>query len=230
MPLPVADADGNIVGYRIYDKSGNVKDLDPGGDRRFASPFDKAFLANKGKEEGEFAGTAANAAVGDIAAAESALAVIGEIKNHPYKSRGTGFTSNFNGVAGTGGMDFQNVVKQAKSQAFLVAIEQLRGMGALSNAEGETATAAANRLNTATSEGQFDQDLAVYESIVRQGLERSKANLSKRGSQTIPKPKLTKPPQAAIEFLLKNNSPDMVRKFDEKYGVGSAQQLLDGGM
>ena len=91
--------------------------------------------------------------------------------------RGTGGTSVFNRVPGTGGYDFANKVEQAKSGAFLTAIQQMRGLGALSNAEGSAATAAITRMDTATSEEAFKSALDDYEKIVRQGIERAQGRL-----------------------------------------------------
>lgn len=133
--------------------------------------------AEKAKVEGEAAGKASVAAAGDAQAAQNALDLIESIRNDPYLDRGTGFSSLGNTVRGTGGYDFQNKVDQAKSGAFLSAIETMRGLGALSNAEGQTATAAVNRMDTATSKEAFLAALDDYEKVVRQGLARAQSRL-----------------------------------------------------
>ena len=94
------------------------------------------------------------------------LAYIDEVRNHPGKGQGTGFSSYGNWIPGTSGKDFQNRVDQLKSGAFLSAIDELRGMGSLSNAEGQTATAAITRMDTATCQGEFNAALADFEEIV----------------------------------------------------------------
>lgn len=133
--------------------------------------------AEKAKVEGEAAGKASVAAAGDAQAAQNALDLIESIRNDPYLDRGTGFSSLGNTVRGTGGYDFQNKVEQAKSGAFLSAIETMRGLGALSNTEGQTATAAVNRMDTATSKEAFLAALDDYEKVVRQGLARAESRL-----------------------------------------------------
>jgi hypothetical protein len=129
------------------------------------------------KEVGEGQGKARVAAPGDIAAADVALDLLGQIEADPYLERGTGMSSMGNVIPGTGGYDFQNTVNQATSGAFLTAIQQMRGLGSLSNAEGQTATAAVTRMNTASSEGAFKKALADYRRIVMLGRARAEARL-----------------------------------------------------
>lgn len=134
--------------------------------------------AESQKEIGAADGKAKAAAGGDMQAAQNALDIIDSLRVDPNRQRGTGFSATFNAVPGTRGYDFQTKVDQAKSGAFLSAIQQLRGMGALSNAEGQTATAAVTRLNTATSEEEFMAALDDYEKIVRQGYDKAAARAS----------------------------------------------------
>lgn len=134
------------------------------------------------KELGESEGKKIAAAPGDIQAADTALDLIDNIRNDPYKEFGTGLTSNANRIEGTGGYDFQNKVNQAKSGAFLTAIQQMRGMGALSNAEGGAATAAVTRMDTATSTKEFDAALNDYEKIIKQGKANAQAKLGISGA------------------------------------------------
>jgi hypothetical protein len=135
------------------------------------------------KAVGAANGAAQVAAPGDIQAAQNAISTIDSLRNDPYKGRGTGFSSIGNSIPGTGGYDFSNKVAQAKSGAFLTAIQQMRGLGSLSNAEGEAATAATNRMNTSTSEEEFNAALDDYEKIVRQGMARAQSRLQQGGAQ-----------------------------------------------
>lgn len=133
--------------------------------------------AESQKAIGDAQGKAIAAAPADIQAGENALDLLTNIESDKYLERGTGFSSNFNLIPGTGGYDFQNMVDQAKSGAFLSAIQQMRGMGSLSNAEGETATAAVTRMNTSTSKEAFLRALADYRKIIEQGIARAKTRL-----------------------------------------------------
>jgi hypothetical protein len=135
------------------------------------------------KEQGEQVGKQIAAAPGDLQAGQNALDSVQTIRSDPYKSRGTGLTSMGNWIPGSGGHDFSNKVDQAKSGAFLTAIQQMRGLGSLSNAEGGAATAAVNRMNTSTSEEEFNAALDDYEKIVRQGMARAQSRLQQGGAQ-----------------------------------------------
>lgn len=151
------------------------------------TPKDIAGAASQ-KQIGEAAGAAEVAAPGDLQAAVNAKALIGEIRNDPYLGRGTGFSSLGNSIPGTGGYDFQNKVNQAKSGAFLTAIQQMRGLGALSNAEGDTATKAVARMDTATSEEGFLAALSDYERIIDQATARAQGRM---GGRTLNGPQPT---------------------------------------
>ena len=138
-------------------------------------------IDNAGKQQAEEIGTAAGkqiaAAPADIAAADEALNLIDQIAVDPNLDWGVGMTSLGNMIPGSPGRDFQSRVDQAKSGAFLSAIQQLRGMGSLSNAEGDTATKAVTRLNTATSKEEFLSALGDYRKIVQMGRQRAAARI-----------------------------------------------------
>jgi hypothetical protein len=133
--------------------------------------------AEREKEVGEAQGKALASAPADIQSGQNALDLIGKIRKDPYLERGTGFSSVLNSIPGTGGHDFANVVEQAKSGAFLQAIQQMRGLGSLSNAEGGAATAAITRMNTSTSTPAFLDALSDYEKIIKQGMSRAQSRL-----------------------------------------------------
>lgn len=144
--------------------------------------------AEREKGVGEAQGKAVASAPSDIDAGNNALELLNKIRQHPGIDIGTGATSVVaNTVPGTPGFDFQNMVDQAKSGAFLTAIQQMRGLGALSNAEGSAATAAITRMNTATSKKAFLDAAADYETIIQQGVSRARGRLADPSS-TSPQP------------------------------------------
>jgi hypothetical protein len=138
--------------------------------------YENAYGTGRGKADAENDASAS----ADMQAAENALKLIGDLKSDPNRERGTGWSSWFNGIPATAGYDYQNKVEQAKSGAFLTAIQSLRGLGALSNAEGDAATKAITRLDTATSEEAFLSALSDYEAIVQQGYDRAAQRASGR--------------------------------------------------
>jgi hypothetical protein len=137
------------------------------------------------KAVGEGEGAAIAGAAGDIAAGETALDLIEQIKTHPELPNATGFTSFANAIPGTSRYGFQNLVEQAKSGAFLTAIQEMRGLGSLSNAEGQTATAAVTRMNTALSKDDFLRAVADYEAIIRRGVKKAQDRLATRGPTAV---------------------------------------------
>lgn len=156
----------------------HIQLIDPQTRQPIGNPIQKDLAgAERAKVVGEAAGKSEASAPGDLQAGQNALSLLNNIKNDPYLDRSTGMTSRFNAIPGTGGYDFQNKVEQAKSGAFLTAIQQMRGLGALSNSEGQTATAAVTRMDTATSPKAFREALADYEKIIRQGVTRAQSNI-----------------------------------------------------
>lgn len=198
-PIWGQDAQGNPV-LGVLGKDGSFKKVDTGGfdissgteqidlgdsfaikDKRSGQIIGSVpkNLANAEREKvlGKASGERETSAEGDFTTAQNALDLIDNIRNDPYRERGTGASAVLNNVWGTGGYDFAQKVEQAKSGAFLTAIQQMKGLGALSNNEGAAATAAVTRMNTAMSEQGFLDALADYEKIVKQGMERAKKNL-----------------------------------------------------
>lgn len=198
-PIPITNPDGTTV-YGQIGNRGSFRPIQLGEGQTFAPPVKTvdtgtgtALIGPGGSQMGvitkDIAGAEAQQKIGaaqgsaiasapaDIQAGENALALLESIKNDPAKAWGVGGTSIFNAIPGSSGKGFQRKVDQATSGAFLTAIEQMKGMGALSNAEGQTATAAVTRMDTALSEEDFNAALADYERIVRQGVDRAKARL-----------------------------------------------------
>lgn len=155
----------------------------------------------RGTEIGKAQGIAAASAPVDIASADTALQYIGEVRSHPGLDLGTGASSVANVVPGTVGYDFQSRVNQLLSGGFLTAIDQMRGMGALSNAEGQTATRAISRMDTATSKEEFLAALDDYENIVKLGRERAAARVK---TQETPPATQQQAPAAAAPRLRYN--------------------------
>lgn len=137
--------------------------------------------AERDKELGTAIGKAEGSAPSDLQAANEALYAIESIRNDKNMDWGVGLSSPVgNMIPKTPGYDFQNKVDQAKSGAFLTAIQSMRGLGALSNAEGDTATKAVTRMNTATSKEAFLSALADYERIVKNGKTKAEGIIAQR--------------------------------------------------
>lgn len=175
-------------GYGVQGKDGSFKPVQPPPGATMLDPrtlnSEKAFGTATGKASGE----ATAAAPGDIASGQAALNIIDQIRTSPELDWATGFSAGMGGnrIPGTGRYDFQNLVDQAKSGAFLTAVQEMRGLGSLSNAEGGAATQAITRMDTATSKDAFLKALADYEAIVQRGIARAQARLNAGGPQQQP--------------------------------------------
>lgn len=126
-------------------------------------------------------GEAAAAAPSDVVAAQNALDLVQSIRDDPELPWATGQGAALgmnNPIIAPGRYAFQKKVDQAKSGAFLTAIQEMRGMGALSNAEGQTATQAVTRMETALTDEDFLAALDEYESIVSQGMQRAQQRMT----------------------------------------------------
>ena len=175
---------GTPAAFTALDMQAKAAGLEPG------TPEYQTFMATRGagmaaeaKAKGEASAAAEIAAPADVATADRTLTYIDEVRKHPGLSMGTGVSSVFNSVPGTSGRDFDNRVKQLTSGAFLTAIDEMRGMGALSNAEGQTATAAVTRMDTSTSEEEFLAALKDYEDIVKLGRDRAASRIKEPAAQ-----------------------------------------------
>ncbi len=128
-----------------------------------------------GKVEGETEAQRRIAAPADVQTGENVLDILKQIKESPDLDKSVGVGSYFSGVRGTPQYGFNNLVEQAKSGAFTTAIQQMRGLGALSDTEGKAATAAVTRMNVALEKKDFLKAVDDYEKIVQQGIDKAKA-------------------------------------------------------
>lgn len=84
---------------------------------------------------------------------------------------GTTWKPGFRFIPGTDAADFQSLFEQVKGSAFLEAFNTLKGAGAISEKEGEKATAARTRMSAAQSETEFVKAAREYQDVIRKGVE-----------------------------------------------------------
>lgn len=87
------------------------------------------------------------------------IGTINRLMEHPGRKGATGTWNVGRMVPGTDAADFAAEVETLKAQTFLPMVQQLRGMGALSNAEGEKLNAAVGALRFDMSEKAFNESL-----------------------------------------------------------------------
>lgn len=171
-------------GYGVQGKDGSFKPVQPPEGATMLDPRSLNTERAAGSAIGKGQGEIITAAPMQLSNGGMALGLVDQIRNHPELPWATGRAAAF-------GMNdprlnpqraaFQDLVDQSKGGAFLTAIQQLQGMGALSNAEGATATAAMNRINTAVEKDDFLKALEDYEAIVKKGMARAEAILQSQG-------------------------------------------------
>lgn len=156
------------------------------------------------KKEGQIIGETAaeleNNALATEASIDRQLETLDDLLTHPGFSSAVGWQANFPTVAGTEVSDFESQLEKARGQTFLVEIKNLQGMGALSEKEGDTATAAANALKTATSEAQFRKEAATvrkYLLLARLRAKKTLANAKQRKADTMQKGEQASTPASA---------------------------------
>lgn len=142
------------VGYR-FTADGNLEAI-PGG------PADqKVTAAGKAQE-------------GGVAAIDTAINSIKDLLTHPGRLSATGASSLTNKIAIPGGAasTFLTKLDAFKSQMFVPMVQQLKGMGQLSDAEGKRLVAAVGALEPNMSESEFKSSLETILTELKSTRER----------------------------------------------------------
>ena len=132
-------------------------------------------------------------------------------------------------VRGTDAAGWFARFKEVQGQSFLQAIENLRGMGALSNLEGETATKAIQRMNISQSEDEFKAAAKDFQEIIQRGIDRNRVKLgqepkygtkpaSEMAAET-PTKKLSREEQQAVEWVRKNPNDPRAAEIKNRLGL-----------
>jgi hypothetical protein len=115
-----------------------------------------------------------------IAMNKDAIRKIDEILAHPGIGKATGLGGGaMRFFSGTEAKNFEIRHNEVLSQAFLDAFEALKGGGAITEKEGEKATAARTRMDLAQSEDEYRIAAKEYQGVLRRGI----ANAERRISQ-----------------------------------------------
>jgi hypothetical protein len=116
--------------------------------------------------------------------ADTAVKHVQELLSHPAFKSSVGMgVPGMKYVPGTAQADFRSRMEQIQGGAFLTAIDTLKGTGAITEVEGTKATAAKNRMATATSEKAFNDAAKDFLDIMEQGV---KQTYSRAGKAYVP--------------------------------------------
>lgn len=112
---------------------------------------------------------------GVVASFEGALETIDRLAAHPGKEAAVGFGGKTTSmIPGTNAAGFAAQLETFKAQVFLPQVQALKGMGALSDAEGKKMSAAVGALDQSMKPSEFDSQL----SIIKNDLKKAKARVS----------------------------------------------------
>jgi len=150
---------------------------DKGLDRQIARETNLARLDELKQKQAEAQQKAADAKQTKVQTAQqtydtfnTALGTIAELKSSPGLSKAVGLASAFPTVPGSDAANFEAQLDTFKAQTFLPMVQSMKGMGALSDAEGKKLTDAVGALSTKMSEPEFNRSLNRIESQLRSKL------------------------------------------------------------
>ncbi len=128
-----------------------------------------------------------------IISTDRAIQTAEELLKHPGRQAATGKSFLLGYVPGTDAYDFGAKLETLKSQLFLPEVEKMKGMGALSNAEGQKLTAAVQALDPKMTEEGLYKGIQDVVSQLRVGRERM---LTKTQTGYLPQPSALPPSPA----------------------------------
>jgi len=113
----------------------------------------------------------ARAAEADTAATtfDTTLTTVDQILNHPAFETATGWSSFVAAVPGTEARDFSALVDTLKSKLFTMEVSKMKGMGALTEAEGRKLTDAIQNLDRSQTSGAFRKNVKEIRKYIEKG-------------------------------------------------------------
>lgn len=114
-------------------------------------------------------------AQGRVAAFDSALDTLNTVATHPGKKDVVGAVTGGvrSMIPGTDAAGFKAQLETFKAQTFIPMVANLKGMGALSDAEGKKLTAAVGALDTNMKQSEFDKQVAKIKGDLEAARQRS---------------------------------------------------------
>jgi hypothetical protein len=119
-----------------------------------------------------------------IASFDTMIGTLDRIGSHPGLARSVGMVGALPTMPGSDSANFQAELETFQSQAFIPMVSQLKGMGALSDAEGKKLTAAVGALNPKMGEKSFRESV----SRIKADMQAAKARVSGQSGAKKPAP------------------------------------------
>lgn len=125
--------------------------------------------------------------LGVVSSFDSAIDTLDTIAKHPGKKAAVGFGgAQLSMIPGTDAAGFAAQLETFKAQTFLPQVQALKGMGALSDAEGKKLTAAVGALSQSMKQSEFDAQTAKIKGDLEAA--RARANSSLKNAPNAPAP------------------------------------------
>jgi len=110
---------------------------------------------------------------GLVSSFDAALDTLNTIATHPGKKAAVGFGgAQLSMIPGTDAAGFAAQLETFKAQTFLPQVQALKGMGALSNAEGQKLEAAVGALTQSMKQSEFDSQIVKIKSYLQVARDR----------------------------------------------------------
>ena len=126
----------------------------------------------------------------------TALGTIAELKAAPGLGKAVGLSSMFPTLPGSDAANFEATLDTFKAQTFLPMVQSMKGMGALSDAEGKKLTDAVGALSTKMSETEFNRSLNRIEGQLRSKLSAAQKTFGVPMQAATPQTPATQAPAA----------------------------------
>jgi uncharacterized protein YwgA len=138
-------------------------------------------------------------AQGRVAAFDSALDTLNTVANHPGKKDVVGAVTGGvrSMIPGTDAAGFKAQLETFKAQTFIPMVATLKGMGALSDAEGKKLTAAVGALDTSMKQSEFDKQVAKIKGDLEAARQRA---LQMPGMTKLPATPSPASPNKTVKF------------------------------
>lgn len=152
------------------------------------------------------------------------LNLVDTIIDHPGLDSAVGFKGVSNYIPGTEAKGVASLIDTLGSQNFLNAVQGMKGMGALSDAEGKKLSSAIANLDRDQSEADFKANLKAIKNITERARKKAESKILKSGGEVPTVDNIyskdlgqqNTAPNAAIDML--KNNPNLAPQFKQKYG------------
>lgn len=117
-----------------------------------------------------------------VANIDASIVAADKLLSHPGFSSAVGVRSAFPTIPGSDSADFEGELESFNAKTFLSNVSQMKGLGALTEAEGAKLTAAAGAIKKGMSEKALRNNLQT----MKEGMEKAKQRMEKRGVTSAP--------------------------------------------